>query len=100
MEHGSGNQVPVVAGWRWSSLVVAFSYGCCRSQSEELRAYVATPYLPRSFGIDGITLPIGAVGKLPHYLSSCGLCPVVPMPFHIVAGAPVTAVSPSEFIPV
>ena len=47
------------------------------------------PYLS---GINIVPLPVGTVGKLPHYSSISGSCNV--------AGAPVATVSPGEFVPV
>ena len=52
--------------------------------------------VPSLFGIDGVPLPIGAVGNI----SICGSCLAVPVPLHNVAGAPMTTVSPREFVPV
>ena len=48
--------------------------------------------VPSSSGINNYPLPVGTVGKLPHYSSIGGLCNV--------AGAPVATVSPGEFVPV
>ena len=45
--------------------------------------------VPCSSGIDSVPLPVGTVGKLPHYLSISGSCNVA-----------VATVSPSEFVPV
>ena len=64
------------------------------TMSESLRAHAMTPYLPCSGSMVSPYLLV-LLG-----ISICGSCLAVPVPLHNVAGAPVTTVSPREFVPV